>query len=328
MRSSPSVGQVGSRSVRLSEFHAMENLRRRVIDESESLAGLLRTCIALGAETGSDALRSWARAELHGYAPQDALPRYRQLQLSLSVDGWIGGWHRSGYSVDSRHLQEEDMGRLQAVPFHQSVDELEMLAASTKSLQYMHEGLSQAANLAEGLPFTRVEQAYCLVSPAAVAGMLGKIRTTLVEMVADMTREVPFDGMPTRSQVDSAVQVNVHGSQDQYHVNVRNNSGVIGQGAGSTQTQHVANIGQDLSNLLTQLRTAAGEIDSNDDRADAEQAIVDLEEAASQENPEPEVVRRRWRALQRMGAVAGGVFGEAVASEAAGVVIGALTSAM
>ncbi|GCE37978.1 hypothetical protein Rhow_000862 [Rhodococcus wratislaviensis] len=149
-----------------------------------------------------------------------------------------------------------------------------------------------------------------------------------MEMVADMTREVPFDGLPARSQVDSAVQVNVHGSQDQYHVNVRNNSGVIGQGAGSSQTQHVANIGQGLSNLLTQLRTAAGEIGSNDDRADAEQTIDDLAEAASQENPEPEVVRRRWRALQRMGAVVGGAFGEAVASEAAGMVIGALTSAM
>lgn len=322
------MSQMRSRSVRLSGSHAIGNLRRRVIDESESLAGLLRTCIALGAETGSDALRSWASAELHGYALEDALPRYRQIQLSLSVNGWIGGLHRSGYSVDSRHLQEEDRRRLQAVPFHQSVDELEMLAAATKSLQYMHEGLSQAANRAEGLPFTRVEEAYCLVSPAAVAGMLGKIRTTLVEMVADMTREVPFDGLPARSKVDSAVQVNVHGSQDQYHVNVRNNSGVIGQGAGSSQTQHVANIGQDLSDLLMQLRTAAGEIGSNDDRADAEQTIDDLAEAASQENPEPEVVRTRWRALQRMGAVVGGAFGDAVASEAAGMVIGALTSAM
>lgn len=312
----------------MSEFNAMANLRRRVIDESESLAGLLRTCIALGAETGSDALRGWARAELHGYAPQDDLPLYRKLQLSLTVDGWIGGLYRTGYTVDFRHLQEEDRGRLQAVPFQQSVDELEMLAASTKSLHYTHEGLSQAAKLATGLPFTRVEEAYCLVSPAAVAGMLGKIRTTLVEMVADMTREVPFDGLPTRNEVDRAVQVNVHGSRDQYHVNVQHNSGVIGQGAGSSQTQHVTNVGSDLSNLLTQLRTAAGEIDSDDDRVDAEHAIDDLEEAACQENPELETVRRRWRALQRIGLVVGGALGEAVASETAGMVIGALTSAM
>ncbi|MGY2025985.1 AbiTii domain-containing protein [Nocardia gipuzkoensis] len=312
----------------MSGSYVLENLRRRVINESEPLAGLLRTCLLLGAETGSDALRAWASAELHGYAPQDTLPKYRQLQLPLSVDGWIGTLHRSGYSVDSWHLQQEDRDKLQSVPFQQSVEELERLAAATNPLQYKHDVISLAGKRAEGLPFTRVEQAYCVLSPATVAGIVGKIRTTLVEMVADMTRDVPFDGLPSRSQVDSAVQVNLHGSQDQYHVNVHNNSGVIGQGAGSSQTQHVTNNSQDLADLLAQLRTAIAEIDNDDDRADAEQTVDDFEEAINQENPEPEAVRSRWRAVRRLGAVVGGALGQAVSSEAATAAIDGLTSVM
>ncbi|WP_141810573.1 hypothetical protein [Nocardia bhagyanarayanae] len=210
----------------------------------------------------------------------------------------------------------------------QSVEELESLATSIKPRQHRHNGLLAAARRAEGIPFTRVEQAYCLTSPAAMAGIVGKIRTTLVEMVADMTRDVPFDGLPPRNQVDSAVQVNLHGSRDQYHIKVGTNSGVIGQGPGSSQTQHVTNTGQELADLLERLRTAVAEIGDDDDRADAARTVDDFEEAVCQDNPEPEAVRSRWRALQRMGAVFGGAFGGAVASETASAVVGAITSAM
>ncbi|MCP2317942.1 hypothetical protein APR12_003295 [Nocardia amikacinitolerans] len=312
----------------MSTSYVMENLRRRVIDESEPLAGLLRTCLLLGAETGSDALRAWASAELHGYDAQDEVPKYRRLQMSLTVDGWIGAMPRHGYSVAVWHLHQEDRERLQAMKVLQSVEELESLATSTKPLQHRHDGLLVAARRAEGIPFTRVEQAYCLTSPAAMAGIVGKIRTTLVEMVADMTRDVPFDGLPPRNQVDSAVQVNLHGSQDQYHIKVGTNSGVIGQGPGSSQTQHVTNTGQELADLLEQLRTAVAEIGDDDDRADAARTVDDFEEAVRQDNPEPEAVRSRWRALQRMGAVFGGALGGAVASETASAVVGAIASAM
>nr|WP_148280650.1 hypothetical protein [Nocardia cyriacigeorgica] len=215
-----------------------------------------------------------------------------------------------------------------AVPFQQSVDELERLAGSAESLRWFHEGLLLGVQAIRGLPLTRVEEAYCLVSAAAVAGMLGKIRTTLVEMVADMTRGIPFDGLPSRAQVDSAVQVNVHGSNDQYHVNVGSNSGVIGQGAGSSQSQHVEGVSQDLATLFEQLRAAIREIDEEDDRADAERAVDDLDQAIGEENPDPQVVRSRWRALRRAADLFGGAFATTVGSESAQATIDMIIAAM
>jgi hypothetical protein len=50
-----------------------------MLDESEPLAGFLRKYLLLGAETGSDSLRQWARKELNGYDKDDELPGYRKL---------------------------------------------------------------------------------------------------------------------------------------------------------------------------------------------------------------------------------------------------------
>lgn len=57
----------------------LRSLRHHMLDESEPLAGLLRKCLMLGAETGSDSLRQWARRELNGYGAEDKLPTYRKL---------------------------------------------------------------------------------------------------------------------------------------------------------------------------------------------------------------------------------------------------------
>jgi hypothetical protein len=63
----------------------LRSLRERMLDESEPLAGLLRKCLLLGAETGSVTLRYWARKELNGTATRtrcrstDASPGCRSL---------------------------------------------------------------------------------------------------------------------------------------------------------------------------------------------------------------------------------------------------------
>lgn len=62
-------------------------LRNAVIDENEPTAGLLRKCIVLGAYTGSEQLKRWARSELNGYTDQDELPVYRTIPAPiLSMD--------------------------------------------------------------------------------------------------------------------------------------------------------------------------------------------------------------------------------------------------
>ncbi|WP_433574164.1 hypothetical protein [Nocardia brasiliensis] len=58
----------------VADAELLGDLRERVLDESEPLAGLLRTCLALAAVTGSEALRSWAANELKGYEDRAEVP--------------------------------------------------------------------------------------------------------------------------------------------------------------------------------------------------------------------------------------------------------------
>ncbi|MFI9413108.1 cell division protein CrgA [Nocardia gamkensis] len=90
-----------------------------------------------------------------------------------------------------------------------------------------------------------------------------------------------------------------------YSINVGHNYGVLGQGAGASQSQRIGSqkIGLNeigLVELIRRIRPFLGEINDSTDRADVAQALDDLEAAATEHNADPEKVRRRVRALERM----------------------------
>ena len=73
----------------------LTDLRELVIDEAEPLSGLLRKCLLLGAETGSQGLREWARFELKGYPDGAEVPAYRSIHAGMTIS------YVSGYNVVS-----------------------------------------------------------------------------------------------------------------------------------------------------------------------------------------------------------------------------------
>lgn len=77
----------------------------------------------------------------------------------------------------------------------------------------------------------------------------------------------------------------------------------------------------ELADANARMRAALSEVDDYDDRADVEQAIDNLEEAASAPDPGPEKVRRRARVLQRAGSAVGGALLSAAVSEGAQVAL-------
>ncbi|MBM7025312.1 hypothetical protein [Clavibacter zhangzhiyongii] len=80
----------------------LRSLRDRALDETEPLAGLLRKCLLLGAETGSSSLRDWARLELNGYVEEASVPEYRKIPgVPLSVDSVSGTTLGQGSGVHS-----------------------------------------------------------------------------------------------------------------------------------------------------------------------------------------------------------------------------------
>ena len=280
----------------------------------------------LGAVTESDELRRWAGRELRGYGDEEPVPEYRRLALPLFIDSVSGNFWATGQSISPHQIPAKYREWLpDRVEFKQSVEELEKMSNSDESTQRIGmQGFPALAALwSRDLPmFQDIQDIYYQVGRAAFTGMVGMVRTTLVELVADMTKGVPMNELPSRNQVDSAVQVNVHGSQDQYRVSVGTNSGVIGQGAGSHQSQTNNGVTTaELADAIARMRAALSEVNDSDDRADVEQAIDDLEEAASAPDPDPEKVRRRARVLQRVGSAVGGALLSAAVSEGAQVAL-------
>ncbi|MGY2025986.1 AbiTii domain-containing protein [Nocardia gipuzkoensis] len=308
----------------MADADLLRDLRARVLDEGEPLAGLLRTCLALGAITRSEDLRRWATQELKGYGPDDKVPAYRELSLPLFVDSVSGYNFLKGQPI-SRFAAPPSARQFipETISFRQPVEDL---AAMNCSNRIGFEGLNFAVSVwNKALPFGQeIIQLYYMTSDSAMTGMLGTVRTTLLEMVLDMTQDVPLDQLPSRNQVDAAVQVHVHGgTRDQYNVNVGGaNHGVIGQGVGSTQTQHNGT-DLELQKNIAAIRAALEEVEDSDDRSAVAQSVDDFEEAV--EEGDPETVRRRGGMLSRLAAGIGNVALTAAVSEGVQAAVGAFT---
>lgn len=283
----------------MADADILKRLRDLVLDESEPLPGLLRKCSVLGAVTGSDELREWANGELKGYATGVQLPPYRVIDAQLYTNR-MGGYELLTHHQTSHLEIPKDLRRFvpEQVWLRQSVEELAALASSSRDLMTMTgPTFAIAANewtkrLGE---FQAITAIYFEVPTSAIAGIVDIVRTTLLEMVIDMTRDDPLEKLPSQAKVDSVVQVHI-GSQ----VNVGgSNSGVIGQGDGSTQIQNHS-APSELAPVIAQLRASLADVSDPEQRGDVEQAIDDFEEAASAADPDPEKAKRRWGMLERI----------------------------
>lgn len=286
----------------------LKSLREQVLDESQTLVGLLRQCLALGAVTGSDELRAWATNELKGYDDDAPLPSYRSIAAPLFIDTISGRFHSKGQQVSRVQIPDDLIGGVpETIDFRQPIEEIVQTATADKAYQQMGYGTFAyvAAKWSQKLPmFQEITSLYYSVSTSAVAGIVSTVRTTLVEIVIDLAKDVPLESLPSKAKVDGAVQVHIN-SNDNNSINVAgSNSGVIGQGAGSTQIQNNS-APTELIDLIAKLRAGLPEVADDEQRADAAQAIDDFEESVSEDNPTAGKVKRRWALLERVSAAIG-----------------------
>ena len=268
----------------------LKALRVRVLEENARLSGLLRLCLAVGAATGSDRLRTWARQELNGYSLDDDLPSYRRLPLLLRRDMLVGTWQLTNQSITPHHVPKDLRHFVpDTADFRQPIDALEREAASTSAtLTYGNHGFAALATrwTAQLPAFQRVTAVYFTATPSTLAGLVGHIRTNLVELVADMTQDLPFDSLPEKEKVDSVVTQHIHGDYTSYVTSMKSNNGVVGQGASVTQTQNNGVLADELVDLTQAVRNALGHDGiADEDREQVEHAIDDLEDAVRAADP-------------------------------------------
>lgn len=253
----------------------LRSLRERLLDESEPLAGLLRKCLMLGAETGSSALRDWARNELNGYQDGVPVPTYRHVPVAVIKMNSISGYTVvTGQTINRFNLPEE---ALKAVPeevqLREPIEELERLSASP-SLAFTHGGLAyaQAVWNRQLDDFQQITNLHFEVSGAIITGVLGKIRTQMVDVVADLTAGTPLTELPGKLQVDAAVGQHIG---TQYNTTIHTATGPTAIGTKAHAMSKGLGI-DDAIRLLDAVRSAAESVGDQHARAKLLEAVEDL----------------------------------------------------
>lgn len=282
----------------------LRSLRERLLDESEPLAGLLRACLLLGAETGSESLRQWARYELNGYDEDAELPSYRTLPTPiLEVDYMSGNMRATNQPFNRLQLPAEARKCVpEYLPLHQPIEELEKLGTQ-KSLSFTGTGLAYAQTMwnkeldwrqqITGIRFS--------LSGSAIAGVLGQIRTQLVDVVADLTAETPLAELPRKDQVDAAVGQHIG---TQYNTTIHEASGPTAIGTKAEATREGLSV-DDAIRLLEAVRAAAGDVGDQQAKAELLEAVEDLRAEVRRTEPDTGAVVKKVGRLRAVAATIG-----------------------
>lgn len=199
----------------MSEVSSISRLERDVLDESVTLASLLRQVLILGGQSSSDELRVWAKSELKGYGDTDAeIPQYRNMAAQLMMDVTAGPQlfrrdiGRSDLPEDVRDVLPEKV----SVPW--GVAEIQATVDATEDTHIRLSGpyMTELAKLMthrqrrlHNSPFIAVTAVYWSVTTSALTGILDQIRTQLAEFIAEMrTVMPPGTDQPTAEVVQKA----------------------------------------------------------------------------------------------------------------------------
>lgn len=298
----------------------LRDLRNTMLQESEPLAGLLRKCLLLGAETGSVSLRDWARRELNGYGSEDEVPEYRKLHgVPISMNYVAGYTVVTGQIIDRFNLPAN---ALEFVPefmvLRQPVETLERQMLQS-SLAFQSPGLSYAQALMndESDEFQQITGLSYVMAGSALTGVVGQVRTKLVDLVADLTADTPPTALPDKKQVDEAVSRRVG---DVYNTTIHATSGPVAVGAKAKAKSEGLSVAEVLELLDGLKATVQVELAGADFAAEVLEALADLRDELAAESPDTgEAVKKAGR-LRKLGSKLGGAAVVAATEGAAGAV--------
>lgn len=220
----------------------LTEIQSGALDPSSDLPTLLRKCMALGGITGSESLRSWATLELRGYGPSDEPPPYREAAAPLELDGFIGhGRHKvTSQMVPANLIPDFARDKVTSnITFRQPIAEIQSMLTSARRrdrdvillappgerelVALINSRLTENDTRifdTEQAPSQIIERIYWSVSTISLARVLDVVRTTLVEIVAEMRAGTPAgQSSPSREIAEQAAQVAIHGNRNRVVIN-------------------------------------------------------------------------------------------------------------
>lgn len=196
------------------------------LSATASVADALRACIALGGRAGSTELREWAQRELNGYFGDADLPEYRRIAAPLRIDAVQGNQIVGGAIIKGQRISPGELPDVVAdkiseeLELRQSIGEIEKLAHHKNQDEIrlsppMGADIVRVMNSEMDQPLTAINELYWAVSTTALMGVVDRVRTMLVALVAEIRASLPDNAeLPSGALADQAVQVVVHGSKN------------------------------------------------------------------------------------------------------------------
>ena len=232
--------------MRARDLKLIDQIQADALDSDVSISDTLRKLIALGGEVGSTELREWASRELRGYGDisADDLPDYRKPSAVILVNAINGNYKIDGQQISPRQLPDPVNKHVsEEVPLWQGIGQIEAMVQQARGEGgYLKLTIPRSQDVAAiwnhdvhqgGNPYQNITAIYWNMSEVALRGVVDQVRTTLVELVAEMRAGMPDDvDNPSAAVADNAVQVAVYG--DKARVNV---TAATGDGA---QVQNTA----------------------------------------------------------------------------------------
>jgi hypothetical protein len=254
----------------------LNDLRNEVTDESAPLAGLLRKCLFLGIETKSSDLRDWAKLELNGYEGITEIPSYRIFPTPpitasyMSFAGRVSGqkWSRHDLGKAGEHIKP-------TFSFVNSIEEIEELSKGGQA-SFIPPELMQARalfNADEENIHTIIDLHYTLAG-SLMAGIVGQVRTRLVEIVAELSTEIPLDGLPRKEVVDATTYQNI---EAQYITTIGEPSGSVAVGTSANAVTDNGISVDDAFKLIEKIRAEVESLKGSDGQEEIVAVLEDIE---------------------------------------------------
>jgi hypothetical protein len=209
------------------ESSLIEQIEQDALSESTSLSTALRKCVALGGRVNSSHLRDWATKELRGYEPTDDIPTYQSIIAPIMINGTTIHAIIRGQRISRDVLPDVVRERIdEHVELREPIAQLEELVQRARSgnepVRLSLPGsphVVQLMNYEMGDRFQRVTEVYWSVDASSLTAVIDKIRTTLVELIAELRRGMnQSESLPTPDLAEHAVNVAVHGRRSRVTV--------------------------------------------------------------------------------------------------------------
>ena len=283
---------------------AKSKILKELASNQTSLDVVLSRLIIIASDIEDIKLQEWALNELNGYSKNENVPEYRQLQGELIYSGINGRLMVNKLHLDIGFL-DKDFQEIVLQPFAVSngisllLSGLENGEIFSKDMTFLSSQVYKNSETITGaIQATNIALVF---NKAQIQNIISNIRTKLLQIFLELDKNYGnLDELDVSQQIDDIDSVKQTIHQIIYQDNSITNSGEINLATGKSVLEINQNNGIDgdqLNNILIQIRQTQENISSSDKKAISEFLEV-IEEQIKLDKPKKSLLKTAISGLQ------------------------------